>query len=751
MVNLGRGSCMINTPENFCLPAYLFNSEAIVAAVFRTDGSLLHTNTLFDKIFGRKDPQLPAVGFANHLCPPDLQHFQNAVQQCLSGSGKPVSVRLNMLAEGGEKAIRYYDWELSKIPAPEVQSPAVLALGVGQAEQHQKPAAAQSASAGSDAPAGQNENLTGSSCSIPHHKKYEDELQEEKRFSEILLGSLPDLVFLFDGRGTYLDVRGSKENLLLPEKEVIGRNIADFMSADSAEMLLKLISDTLEGKPVTGAEYSFLVKGELRYFESRCVKYDDDRVLMLIRDISSRKKAEIERDIMLAEYEALFDNNHTATFVIRVGEDGRFVYLRTNKTHIKATGLSPEMLWNKSPEEVFGKEFGAELSENYRKCLDQEETLLYEEELDLPAGKKNWLTALKLVRINPHTALIIGSSADITGLKENEKALRKQTEQLEQISEVSRVGGFEYFPKEKRLFWTRMTKKIHAMPENYQPELEAAFSFFTKPEHRNKIEAAASEAILQGKPYDLELQITDGDGTEKWVRAIGTTAFENGECVRLYGTFQDIDAQKRLERLSRANEQRYMNILQAAPNGMVVITDMKIDYINPSGLVLLGAGRMADVVGKYVKELVHPDDYLLGSLKIIDMINGKPMKFPHELRLIKNDGSFIDAEITAAFLPSVETPALLVIFSDITERKNNRRAIEEQNRVLRQIAWEQSHVVRAPVSRLMCLADAIETADFQIISQKEMLDGIVQSAQELDDIIRDISDKANRLLHPEVF
>lgn len=51
----------------------------------------------------------------------------------------------------------------------------------------------------------------------------------------------------------------------------------------------------------------------------------------------------------------------------------------------------------------------------------------------------------------------------------------------------------------------------------------------------------------------------------------------------------------------------------------------------------------------------------------------------------------------------------------------------------------------------MSLADAIETGDYRFLSLKEMLDGIVRSAVELDGIIREISDKANRLLHPESY
>ena len=67
--------------------------------------------------------------------------------------------------------------------------------------------------------------------------------------------------------------------------------------------------------------------------------------------------------------------------------------------------------------------------------------------------------------------------------------------------------------------------------------------------------------------------------------------------------------------------------------------------------------------------------------------------------------------------------------------------IEDQNKKLREIAWIQSHVVRAPLSRLMMLIDLIKSNSFNDSDNEELVNNVLISAVELDNVIRDISNK----------
>ena len=67
------------------------------------------------------------------------------------------------------------------------------------------------------------------------------------------------------------------------------------------------------------------------------------------------------------------------------------------------------------------------------------------------------------------------------------------------------------------------------------------------------------------------------------------------------------------------------------------------------------------------------------------------------------------------------------------------QAIEEQNKKLKEIAWIQSHVVRAPLARIMGLVDLLsEQHSNEDIDNSQIIEAIASSANELDQIIRKI-------------
>ena len=52
--------------------------------------------------------------------------------------------------------------------------------------------------------------------------------------------------------------------------------------------------------------------------------------------------------------------------------------------------------------------------------------------------------------------------------------------------------------------------------------------------------------MTEGSSWDTELIIVTAKGRELWVRAKGEVEMINGKCVRMYGTFQDIDEKKKI-------------------------------------------------------------------------------------------------------------------------------------------------------------------------------------------------------------
>ncbi|MCC5813915.1 MAG: PAS domain S-box protein, partial [Leptospira sp.] len=141
---------------------------------------------------------------------------------------------------------------------------------------------------------------------------------------------------------------------------------------------------------------------------------------------------------------------------------------------------------------------------------------------------------------------LIGVVQDITERKEAELALEKVQSILKQTNEVARVGGWEFNIETKEVTWTDTVRVIHETNSDFVPTFEDIKAFYT-PESWVILEKAIECTITEGKPYNLELQIDTAKGKRIWVRAIGNGEFQNGICVRIYGTFQDIEKQKKIE------------------------------------------------------------------------------------------------------------------------------------------------------------------------------------------------------------
>lgn len=70
-------------------------------------------------------------------------------------------------------------------------------------------------------------------------------------------------------------------------------------------------------------------------------------------------------------------------------------------------------------------------------------------------------------------------------------------------------------------------------------------------------------------------------------------------------------------------------------------------------------------------------------------------------------------------------------------------ALQIQYKTLKEIAWIQSHVVRAPLARMMSAISLYDLENCTKIDHTEITKIVIDSALELDDIVRDITLKTN--------
>jgi signal transduction histidine kinase/ActR/RegA family two-component response regulator len=143
---------------------------------------------------------------------------------------------------------------------------------------------------------------------------------------------------------------------------------------------------------------------------------------------------------------------------------------------------------------------------------------------------------------------------DVSSLLSVQAELAHTREILELSNHIARVGTWEFDLRHQRMVWSDVTSEIFGIASGLQPTQEEANAFFKAGANRDRLLEAVAAALEHGRPFDLELQITNAQGRDVWVRKIGVSQMVEGRCRRLYGTLQDIDARMQAEavRLAQA-------------------------------------------------------------------------------------------------------------------------------------------------------------------------------------------------------
>ena len=168
-----------------------------------------------------------------------------------------------------------------------------------------------------------------------------------------------------------------------------------------------------------------------------------------------------------------------------------------------------------------------------------------------------WLMVSAVPQLNADGAVehVVCSFSDITEQKRAEENLRRNTQLLRESGRVGRIGGWELDVDHNRLVWTEEVFRLHDLPVGQQPQLEAALDYFL-PAHRPLIQDAIQDAVQEGHPFDLELELITARGRRLWVRTIGKADVYRGAVRRIFGVLQDISAPRRAAEQLRLRERQ---------------------------------------------------------------------------------------------------------------------------------------------------------------------------------------------------
>ncbi|NJK28098.1 MAG: PAS domain S-box protein [Coleofasciculaceae cyanobacterium SM2_3_26] len=126
-------------------------------------------------------------------------------------------------------------------------------------------------------------------------------LQKSEAHLRALVHALPDLIVRVNRTGIYLEFAASPTFYVIGNiPDLVGTHIFESLPPALAQKHMKFIEQALQTNSIQLYEQEFFINGKTQFEEARVVPYNEDEVLILVRDISDRKQAEQQLQNLIA-------------------------------------------------------------------------------------------------------------------------------------------------------------------------------------------------------------------------------------------------------------------------------------------------------------------------------------------------------------------------------------------------------------------------------------------------------------------
>ena len=147
---------------------------------------------------------------------------------------------------------------------------------------------------------------------ITERKNAEQTLRSQQEQLLAIYQALPDAIIRIDQQGYYLTFKPPANLVLYDDPEqTIGRHISENVPAEVAKLALHYLNRLFDTGAPQQFEHTLVINGQLRYRENRLVKLNAQEALIITRDITDRKRAELNAQIqserLLALYQGIPD------------------------------------------------------------------------------------------------------------------------------------------------------------------------------------------------------------------------------------------------------------------------------------------------------------------------------------------------------------------------------------------------------------------------------------------------------------
>lgn len=335
------------------------------------------------------------------------------------------------------------------------------------------------------------------------------------------------------------------------------------------------------------------------------------------------------------------------------------------------------------------------------------------------------------------------------------KLAKVQSERAELLRLAESVRGLGHWRLDfttGEILWSDQVYRIHGLdPQAFDPNLHSALSAYHE-DDRAEILAHVETARLTGLGYDCHLRIQRPDGELRLTRSSGQCLLgADGKPEVLFGVFQDVTEEDLAARRLAASEARYRLM---AENASDIIATYGLDgvftYVSPAVESALGY-RPAELIGKSVNEIVHPDDiaptWAAFAAYMDGPVDASPPRIAYRARHRSGEVRWLEAHPRAMRDENGQVLEIQDLVRDVSaakaielELQRARDEAESAAEAKTEFLANMSHEIRTPLTAILGFSSLLNERSDLPESAVGHLDRIRTASQTLLAIVNDILD-----------
>lgn len=220
---------------------------------------------------------------------------------------------------------------------------------------------------------------------------------------------------------------------------------------------------------------------------------------------------------------------------------------------------------------------------------------------------------------------------------------------------------------------------------------------------------------------------------------------KNGDIIGVLCIGNDLSKEKSLNNLLLETQSKLNSLFNSTNEGFIFLNpQFNIEYFNKSleenysKLFFNNELKIGESILSYYEDEEKKNDLIAMYQRVL---NGEQIELLEEY----NHNWF---QITIFKVVTEDGKAIGLAYNiiNVTQNKQDQNRILEQNKKLKEIAWQQSHEVRSPVVNLLGITEQLNDNENLTKQDQEMLfNAITSEIKRLDVIIKSIIEKTNSI------